>query len=126
MEKAGKTVEFVRRGNPFMLPVTLRTGQNENYRGLCPLEGQRLDVGAEENEPVEGQAGDVHEDLVEETPAGPAPKEMKVETPPTEVEIKQHSSHMPTTRRGVSIAWPVEARSYGTPGRSQRIRHWTR
>ena len=92
MEKSGKTVEFVRRGNRFLLPVTLRTDQNENYKKLCPLEGQRLDVaGAEENEQAEEQAGDMHEDMDGETPAGPAPKAMKEEIPPTEAEIKQHN-----------------------------------
>ncbi len=39
MEKSGKTVDFVRRGNRFMLPMTLRTDQTENYKELCPLEG---------------------------------------------------------------------------------------
>ncbi len=44
MEKSGKTVEFARRGNRFMLPVTLRTDQNENFKELCPLEGQAKDI----------------------------------------------------------------------------------
>ena len=86
MEKSGKTVEFVRRGNRFMLPVTLRTDQNGYYKELCPLEGE-----AEENEPVEEQAEEMHEDMDGETPAGPAPRAMKEEIPPTEAEIKQHN-----------------------------------
>ena len=69
-----------------MLPVTLRTDQNEYYKELCPLEGN-----AEENEPVKERAGDEHEDMDGETPAGPAPKAMKGEIPPTEAEIKQHN-----------------------------------
>ena len=38
-EKNGKTVEFVRRGNRFMLPVSLCTDQDENCKELCPVTG---------------------------------------------------------------------------------------
>ena len=40
MSKDGKTVGFRRRGNRFMLPITMKRLDGKEYKELCPLDGQ--------------------------------------------------------------------------------------
>ena len=86
MSKNGKTVEFRRRGNGFMLPIMMNLDIMD-CKELCPLDGQHDD---DEHEQDEMEHGDEFVNLGGEAPSMPSAKAAKEAAPPTEEEVKTH------------------------------------
>ena len=94
MSKNGKTFEFRRRGNRFMLPITMKNLDITNCNELCPLDGQHDDDDDDDDDDEHEQDEMEHVDefvnLGGEAPSMPSAKAAKEAAPPTEEEVKTH------------------------------------
>ena len=86
MSKDGKTVGFRRRGNRFMLPITMKRLDGKEYKELCPLDGHD----EEELEQRDLEHAEEIDNLGGDAPTMPSARAAKEAAPPTEEQVKTH------------------------------------